>query len=104
MFLPGKDILSHLSDTFLALSVAVNADVNGLVGLPVGGSITTSYRDGLAIPSLLLYKPMTSLSVQKAAPETALPKGLPITPCIILPNDIISFSYCHYRLDLQSPF
>ena len=42
MFLPGKDMFSHLSDTSLAPFVAVSKDVNGLVGLPVGGRITTS--------------------------------------------------------------
>ena len=47
-------MFSHLSDTSLAPFVAVSKDVNGLVGLPVGGRITTSYRDGLAIPPSLL--------------------------------------------------
>ncbi len=69
MFLPGKDILSHLSDTFLAplLSVA------SLGGEPM----TTSYRAGLAIPSLLLNSLKTSLSRPNAGYLTHLVLNLP---------------------------
>ena len=72
MFLPGNEILSHLSDTFLAplLSVASRG----------GEPMTTSYRAGLAIPSLLLNSLKTSLSKPNAGPEAALPKGLPNAP------------------------